>query len=68
MIKIQENNNIPKNVRVTIVMSEELNSILDTMVNAYSSNMSSFINMLIMDKFTDEFLPFAKSLEEKNNM
>lgn len=68
MIKIQENNNIPKNVRVTIVMSEELKSILDTMVNAYSSNMSSFINMLIMDKFTDEFLPFAKSLEEKNNM
>ena len=68
MIKIQENNNIPKNVRVTIVMSEELNSILDTMVNAYSSNMSSFINMLIMDKFTDEFLPFAKSLEEKSNM
>lgn len=63
MIKIQENNNIPKNVRVTIVMSEELKSILDTMVNAYSSNMSSFINMLIMDKFTDEFLPFAKSLE-----
>lgn len=68
MIKIQENNNIPKNVRVTIVMSEELKSILDTMVSAYSSNMSSFINMLIMDKFTDEFLPFAKSLEEKNNM
>lgn len=68
MIKIQENNSIPKNVRVTIVMSEELKSILDTMVNAYSSNMSSFINMLIMDKFTDEFLPFAKSLEEKNNM
>ena len=68
MIKIQENNSIPKNVRVTIVMSEELKSILDTMVNAYSSNMSSFINMLIMDKFTDEFLPFAKKIKKKNNM
>lgn len=65
MIKIQENNNIPKNVRVTIVMSEELKSILDNMVSAYSSNMSSFINMLIMDKFTDEFLPFTERLEKK---
>ena len=65
MIKIQENNDSPKNVRVTIVMSEELKSILDNMVSAYSSNMSSFINMLIMDKFTDEFLPFTEKLQKK---
>ena len=65
MIKIQENNDSPKNVRVTIVMSEELKSILDSMVSAYSSNMSSFINMLIMDKFTDDFLPFTEKLERK---
>ena len=65
MIKLQENNDSSKNVRVTIVMSEELKSILDTMVNAYSSNMSSFINMLIMDKFTDEFLPFHERFERK---
>ena len=65
MIKLQENNDSSKNVRVTIVMSEELKSILDTMVNAYSSNMSSFINMLIMDKFTDEFLPFYERFERK---
>lgn len=65
MIKLQENNDSSKNVRVTIVMSEELKSILDTMVNAYSSNMSSFINMLIIDKFTDEFLPFYERFERK---
>lgn len=65
MIKIQENNDSPKNVRVTIVMSEELKSILDSMVSAYSSNMSSFINMLIMDKFTNDFLPFTEKFERK---
>ncbi len=65
MIKIQENNDSPKNVRVTIVMSEELKSILDSMVSAYSSNMSSFINMLIVDKFTNDFLPFTEKLERK---
>lgn len=64
-MKIPEYFDSPKNVRVTIMMHPELKSILDSMVKAYGSNMSSFINMLIMDKFTDEFYPFIKEQEEK---
>lgn len=54
-----------KKVRVTVTMTEQLKSMLDTMVGAYGSNMSSFINTLIMDKFTEEFYPFIKDQEEK---
>ncbi len=47
-MKIPEYFDSPKNVRVTIMMHPELKSILDSMVKAYGSNMSSFINMLII--------------------
>lgn len=67
-MKNEKNYTADKTVRVTVITTESIKSMLDTMVSAYGSNMSSFINMLIMDKFADDFLPFAKILEEKKNM
>lgn len=67
-MKNEKNYTPDKTVRVTVITTESIKSMLDTMVSAYGSNMSSFINMLIMDKFTNEFLPFNQAFEEKNNM
>lgn len=68
MMKNEKNYTADKTVRVTVITTESIKSMLDTMVSAYGSNMSSFINMLIMDKFADDFLPFTRSFEEKNDM
>ena len=67
-MKNEKNYTPDKTVRVTVITTESIKSMLDTMVLAYGSNMSSFINMLIMDKFSDDFLPFTQAFEEKNNM
>ena len=64
-MKNEKNYTADKTVRVTVITTESIKSMLDTMVLAYGSNMSSFINMLIMDKFTDEFLPFYERFERK---
>ena len=64
-MKNEKNYTPDKTVRVTVITTESIKSMLDTMVLAYGSNMSSFINMLIMDKFSDDFLPFTQSFEEK---
>ena len=65
MMKNEKNYTADKTVRVTVITTESIKSMLDTMVSAYGSNMSSFINMLIMDKFSDDFLPFTQAFEEK---
>ncbi len=65
MMKNEKNYTADKTVRVTVITTESIKSMLDTMVSAYGSNMSSFINMLIMDKFADDFLPFTQAFEEK---
>ena len=67
-MKNEKNYTPDKTVRVTVITTESIKSMLDTMVSAYGSNMSSFINMLIMDKFADDFLPFTRAFEEKNDM
>ena len=64
-MKNEKNYTADKTVRVTVITTESIKSMLDTMVLAYGSNMSSFINMLIMDKFSDDFLPFTQAFEEK---
>lgn len=64
-MKNEKNYTPDKTVRVTVITTESIKSMLDTMVLAYGSNMSSFINMLIMDKFSDDFLPFTQAFEEK---
>lgn len=64
-MKNEKNYTPDKTVRVTVITTESIKSMLDTMVSAYGSNMSSFINMLIMDKFADDFLPFTQAFEEK---
>ena len=67
-MKNEKNYTADKTVRVTVITTESIKSMLDTMVLAYGSNMSSFINMLIMDKFADDFLPCTRAIEEKNDM